>query len=987
MRLVLPGLSPLIKLRPNQVPGIARIIFQEEAGLVQDTGAGKTKITVIGMHERHRLGLAPKPCIVVQRGKLSDWRDEWLECYPGARLLVADTPDLRGDKRREFIAQCATGNPDAIILSREAFTKIGVSNETHAEFIRHELEDLREALEDAKEDGVRWTIKDIEKRIERAEERLEKWVEEIGHDAGLTFEDTGITDVAVDEAQGYRRGPLTSSIPGESAKGSDRARDLLEKLYYLKQRLGSTRVVLLSARPFVNRLSELYVWLRYLDEDVGPYDPFCRTFAKMLPGYEMTPDGSFKVRSRLREVINAPDMYLLLRNKSDFKLYGHGLTLNLPALRGGKPQITAVPATRAHAEYAGYLKDRIARLPGGPPEKGNDIWIAVQNDAIKAALALQLVYRETDEPQKADVATDILWDEWQKVRDSVYLQADGTAHPDRGGLILCFASLGVPGDHEGWNFYDTVRGKLIARGMPPHLVRYVQEARDMRELEDMYHQARNGGIQILFASTQKGGEGLNVQDRAAGLVQVTSPWNWDEPDQELGRVVRPGNQNEEVFCHRIVTSPSCDALKWQRAKDKRDAFYQLMTGEIEGRTIRVPDDDLTPAELIAHATGDPRHLERARLEATIARLDMVRSDWARDQSTLTYRAQSARTAIARGERDIKMVEAAIARRKDTRGDAFAMTVNGRRFTKRPEAVAALTEFINQHIDKALRAHAGDRKSKHALGEIGGFGVTLKIDLDAYFGAPIELHLDGIPDLGDPVAIGNLDQLDGGKPLTGLLTRLENRIAGLENTRAQLEAQATARRREAGAAEAETGAEFPQEAELTQLRAQLEELEADIFAEADAAEDNTTPEGADAPAAVSARGGEETEPVRPALPRRYANPEQAAAGAVSRARSSGYTCYVYPDGDKITCSGQRPAPIAYYSVTPGGWWSRHMEGADFQVACPWLSAPDELGQFFRVIAGLDRCREPAGPRRRRPGRRSRRPRVREHRAAVAPVPRR
>ena len=973
VKLILPGLSPLIKLRPNQIPGIARIIYQDAAGLAQDTGAGKTKITVIGMHERHRLGLAPKPCIVVQRGKLSDWRDEWLECYPGARLLVADTPDLQGDKRREFIAQCATGNPDAIIVSREAFTKIGVSNDTHAVFIRAELADLQEALYDAQEDGTRRTIKDIEKRIQRAEERLEKWTEEIGHDAGLTFEDTGITDVAVDEAQGYRVGPLTSAIPGESAPGSARARDLLEKLYYLRERHGSTRVVLLSARPFVNRLSELYVWLRYLGEPVGPYDPFCRTFAKMVPGYEMTPDGSFKVRSRLRELINAPDMHLLLRGKTDFKLHGHGLNLKLPWLRGGKPQITSVAATRAHAEYADYLKRRIALLPGGPPEKGNDIWVAVQGDAIKAALDLRLVYRETSEPQKADVVTDLLWQEWQRARGNVYRQADGTEHPVKGGLILCFASLGVPGDHEGWNFYDEVRGRLTARGMPPGLVRYVQEARDMAELEDIYHQARNGGIGILFASTQKGGEGLNVQDRAVGLIQVTSPWNWDEPDQELGRVVRPGNQNEEVFCHRIVTSPSCDALKWQRTKDKRDAFYQLMTGQIEGRTIRVPDDDLTPAELIAHAAGDPRHLERARLEATIARVDMVRADWARGQSALTYRAQAARSAAARAERDIALVDAALPRRRDTRGDAFAMTVTGRRYTKRPEAAAALTAVINQHVDKALAAHAGDRRSEQAIGEIGGFAVTLKVNLDAYFHGPVQLHLDGIPDLGEPVAIPGLDQLDGGKPLTGLVTRLENRVAGLENTRGQLAAQAAARSREADDADAETGAGFPQEAELAGLRGQLEELEAELFAEAIAAEKHDTSPGTDAespqpgdtPAAAQPAAGpaaaepaaQDPEPAGPALPRRYANLEQAAAGAVSRARSSGYTCYVYPDGDRITCSGQRPATAAYYSVTPRGLWDLHMEGVVGNVTCPWPHNTEDLGPFFRALAGRDAAARP------------------------------
>ena len=832
VRLILPGLSKLLPpLHPHQPAAIARIIYQPSAGLVHDTGAGKTLEAIIGVHERRRLGLSHKPCLVVQRHKLSDFRDEYLRAYPGARLLVADTPDLEGDKRREFIARCATGNFDAIIISREAFTRIPVSSKLQARFIRAELEALREVLDEAKKGkkgesrgGRRdLTTKKIEALISKAEERLEAHVDRIGHDKGLTYEDTGIDYLVIDEAQGYRRGPLTSALPGESARGSDRARDLLIKVRHHLDVHGESRICLASARPWVNRISELYVWLRYLGHDLGPYDLWCRTFAKFKPGYEMTPTGHFKVRVRLREIINAPDLYLNLRDRSDFKLHGHGLNLKLPRLKGGRPRIIAVPATTQHGRHARHLQHRIKNLPKGPPEKGQDCYLSVQNDAIKAALDLRMVGWETTEPQKADVTADVLYGLWLQHRDDAYPGSDR-----KGSLVLVFASLGVPGDGK-WNFYDEVRGKLIARGMPARLVRFIHEARDMTEREELFRACRAGEVAFLFGSTGKLGEGTNVQDRIVALVQVTSPWNWDEPDQEMGRGIRQGNLNDEVEVIRIVTSPSCDALKWQRTKDKRDAFYQLLTGEIDGRTIRVPDDDLTPSEMVAESSGDPRHLERAQLEATVARLDMLRRDWARNQSTLTWRARDARAAAARCQQEITQIDAAIARRTDTRGDAFAMTIEGSRHVKRADAAAALTDLINTRFDQLDTSP--DPHRAWTIGELGGFTLILDITKNPYYGPPVLLRLDGIPDRGDPVGIAVKDL--SGKPLTGLITRLENRIGGLEKARAERAEQIAARLAEADAADADAGGQFPQDDELTQAAAQLDRLEAELFAEAQA----------------------------------------------------------------------------------------------------------------------------------------------------------
>jgi hypothetical protein len=185
IRLFTPGLSAALALRKHQPPAIARIIYQGSAGLVHDTGAGKTLETIIGVRERQRLGLSHKPCFVVQKHKLGDFRDEFLRAYPGARLLVADTDDLTGNKRREFIARCATGNPAAIIMSREAFRSIPVSAERIAAFLKEEERALEQAIEDAQDSGEDdRTIKQIEADLLNTRERRKEQVAKIGASSG-----------------------------------------------------------------------------------------------------------------------------------------------------------------------------------------------------------------------------------------------------------------------------------------------------------------------------------------------------------------------------------------------------------------------------------------------------------------------------------------------------------------------------------------------------------------------------------------------------------------------------------------------------------------------------------------------------------------------------------------------------------------------------------------------------------------------------------
>ena len=87
------------------------MIYEPTAGLFHDMGAGKTLEQIIGVMEQKRLGLIRKPVICVKNHLLDQFRDEFLWAYPQARILCADTDDLDGEGRRQFIARCASREP------------------------------------------------------------------------------------------------------------------------------------------------------------------------------------------------------------------------------------------------------------------------------------------------------------------------------------------------------------------------------------------------------------------------------------------------------------------------------------------------------------------------------------------------------------------------------------------------------------------------------------------------------------------------------------------------------------------------------------------------------------------------------------------------------------------------------------------------------------------------------------------------------------
>ena len=126
---------------------------------------------------------------------------------------------------------------------------------------------------------------------------------------------------------------------------------------------------------------------------------------------------------------------------------------------------------------------------------------------------------------------------------------------------------------------------------------------------------------MLVGSTQKMGTGTNVQKRLVALHHLDAPWKPAEVEQREGRILRQGNENEEVAVYRYVTEGSFDAYMWQALETKARFIGQVITGDNAARRAEdIGGQELSYAEVKAIASGNPAVLTLAEADAELQRL-------------------------------------------------------------------------------------------------------------------------------------------------------------------------------------------------------------------------------------------------------------------------------------------------------------------------------------------------------------------------------
>jgi hypothetical protein len=217
----------------------------------------------------------------------------------------------------------------------------------------------------------------------------------------------------------------------------------------------------------------------------------------------------------------------------------------------------------------------------------------------------------------------------------------------------------------------------------------------------------------------------------------------------------------------------------------------------------------------AIASGDPRLLQKAGLETDVARLERLRAAHFDDQHAIRHAVSDAKRSIGSAERRIGQIEADIIRRRPTRGDAFAIEVEGKTYADRKTGGAALLNALRL---KEFSKADGD----WTIGSIAGFEIAASTRFLRRDQSRLDVTLE---------RSGYAEGVDYDISLTGLglISRLEHLLARFETEliqqrRALAEAQARL-----PAYEQRLGRPFGLEAELTARRGELAAIDTSLAA--------------------------------------------------------------------------------------------------------------------------------------------------------------
>ena len=439
------------------------------------------------------------------------------------------------------------------------------------------------------------------------------------------FDELGVDHVFIDEAHYFKNLETPTKmdrVAGIQTGGSERAFDVYMKARYLGQQHPGHGVTFATGTPISNTMMEMYTMQRFLDPEglksrgLEHFDAWAATFGEVIDTMEISPDGAgLRPRSRFARFTNLPELQQMFRAFSDVQT-AEMLNLPRPRLQGGKPIIVACPMSEEQRALQEELVERYDRLRSQKVDPRVDNALAITTDGRKLA---------TDARMLSATAPDFDGSKVNRLVENVAAIWERTA-PTRGTQMI-FADMGVNPTDWGYSPYKEIIQKLIAHGIPREQIATIGDAESDAKKQALFEKVRQGSVRVLLGSTQKMGTGTNVQKRLVALHHLDAPWKPAEVEQREGRILRQGNENEEVAVYRYVTEGSFDAYMWQALETKARFIGQVITGDNAARRAEdIGGQELSYAEVKAIASGNPAVLTLAEADAELQRLALLKKN-------------------------------------------------------------------------------------------------------------------------------------------------------------------------------------------------------------------------------------------------------------------------------------------------------------------------------------------------------------------------
>lgn len=815
--LTFAGMNPEKELRPHQKNAVARAIYGGNTLFAHEVGAGKTYEMIATAMEGKRLGLCSKSLIAVPNHLTEQFANDFIDLYPNANILVAGEKDFRKENRRKLCAKISTGDFDAVIIGHSQLIKVGVSPEREQEFIKQQIEEVTDDIAEIKrQNGEHFTIKEMEKTKKDMETRLKQLSDRIVKDDVITFEQLGVDKLFIDEADMFKNLGLSTkmrNISGVSANTKvQKTQDLYMKCQYIDELTGGKGIVFATGTPVSNSISEIFTMQRYLQADLlrknnlAHFDAWAASFAEKVTKLEFAPEGTgFRQKTRLARFYNLPELMTMFKECADIKTADN---IDLPTPECEVHNISVDP-TETQKNLVKSLGKRAEIIHNKAVTPDVDNMLLVTMDGRKIGLDQRLInpLLPDEAGTKVNACIDNVFRIWNETSENRSTQ-------------LIFCDFGVPTvqkkvknkdgnaiteseeDFSKFNIYDDIRSKLINMGVPQEETAFIHSAKTKEAKEKLFEKVRNGDVRILIGSTSKMGAGTNVQNKLIASHDLDCPWKPRDMEQRRGRMVRQGNENKKVQLFRYVTKDTFDAYLFQTLENKQRFISQIMTSKTPARNCDdIDESTLSYAEVKALCIANPHIKEKMELDIEISKLQMIKSEF----MNIHYRLEDAvhvklPQELANEISELKNMEAdrkALADypiEHDSEGhEVFSpMTVNGRTFTDRKEAGAAL-------IKAAIQSAIGNKNNAVTIGEYKGF----KLDVYTDSAGKVNLYIKG----KSSVSI-IMSESEGGN-----ITKINNALNNIEDRIVRCKDRIEALKRQIENSKTELTKPFPQEQEL------------------------------------------------------------------------------------------------------------------------------------------------------------------------------
>ena len=843
------GMNPEINLREHQRNAVAHVLYGHNTLLAHEVGAGKSFEMAASAMELKRLGLCQKSLFAVPNHLTEQWASEFLRLYPNAKLLVTSKKDFEPANRKKFCARIATSDYDAVIIGHSQFEKIPLSAERQERLIQEQMDEIEEAIEEAKEQaGEHFTVKQLEKLRKTLKQKLEKLQATDRKDDVVTFEQLGVDRLFVDESQNYKNLFLYTkmrNVAGLSTSEAQKSSDMFGKCRYLDEITGGRGVIFATGTPISNSMTEMYTLMRYLQyntlqqKGLTHFDAWASTFGETTTAIELAPEGTgYRARTRFAKFFNLPELMAMFKEAADIKTSDQ---LHLPVPEA-KFETVVVKPSEIQKDMVQALSERAAEVHSGSVDPSVDNMLKITSDGRKIGLDQRLMNSALpDDPNsKLNACVNNVLRIWNDTKEQKLTQ-------------LIFCDMSTPKGDGSFNVYDDIRTKLLNAGVPEQEIEFIHNADTENKKAELFSKVRSGQVRVLLGSTAKMGAGTNVQTLLVAVHHLDVGWRPSDMTQRNGRIIRQGNQNKQVYVYNYVTESTFDAYLYQTLENKQKFISQIMTSKSPMRSCDDIDEQaLSYAEIKALCAGDPRIREKMDLDVQVAKLKVLRGDFQNQKyrledkllKTFPEEIQKQKTRIAALQQDSQIAAA----HPQDKENFCGMTIKGMVYDDKKAAGERLL-LARQEMPNA---------DMMLLGTYRGFELNIRFDsFKNEHQAVLRAELSYPVSLGDD-ARGNITRLDNA------IDNFADRIADAENALQNLEQQKQA-------AEVEVAKPFAQEEELAEKSARLAELNALLNIDRDRSSSQDAPEETEAtetPAtrpSVLAALGEKTnqpEPVKP-----------------------------------------------------------------------------------------------------------------------------